>query len=268
LTRLVQTENEKNPAKLMAKLIFLGTSNALSSEDHENTHMVIIGERRTVLIDCPNNPLLRFQKAGVDYQTLSDLILTHFHPDHVSGVPQLLMSLWLMGRQEPINIHGLPYTLDRIETLMGLYNASKWPGFFPVSYHRLPEQALVSVIECDEFHIFASPVRHLIPNIGLRMEFIPSKKILAYSCDTETCASVVQLATGADILVHESTGATPGHSSAKQAGEVARLSEATSLVLIHYPTGRFASGDLVAEARQQFTGPVTLAEDNMVLDFN
>ena len=121
----------------MSKLIFLGTSNALPSEEHENTHMVLVGEKRTVLIDCPNSPLQRFQNADVNYKALSDLILTHFHPDHVSGVPQLLMSLWLMGRHEPMDIYGLAHTLDRIENLMGLYNASKWPGFFPLFFHRL-----------------------------------------------------------------------------------------------------------------------------------
>ncbi len=47
----------------MARLIFLGTSNAISDEIHENTHMVLVGEKRTVLIDCPNNPLQRFKKG-------------------------------------------------------------------------------------------------------------------------------------------------------------------------------------------------------------
>jgi ribonuclease Z len=243
----------------MTKLIFLGTSNALSSEDHENTHMVILGEQRTVLIDCPNSPLLRFQKAGVDFKALNDLILTHFHPDHVSGVPQLLMNMWLMGRQHSITIHGLAHTLDRIETMMQLYNSAKWPGFFQVEYHRLPAQALVSILDCDEFHITASPVQHLIPNIGLRIEFAASKKVLVYTSDTEACTQVTQLARGADVLVHESSGATPGHSSASQAGETARLAGAGSLLLIHYPTGQFASGSLLDEARQQFDGPVTLA---------
>jgi ribonuclease Z len=251
----------------MAKLIFLGTSNALSSESHENTHMVIVGEERTVLVDCPSYPILRFQKAGVDYKKLSDVILTHFHPDHVSGVPLLLMDMWLMGRVEPVQIHGLPHTLDRLVTLMELYDPSKWPGFFPIRYHRLPELAVVPVLESPEFRIFASPVKHFIPTIGLRMEFSAANKILAFSSDTEPCASIIQLAEHADILVHESTGPMTGHSSASQAGETARLAGAGSLILIHYPTGQFASGDLQAEARQQFAGPVTLAQDFMVLDF-
>lgn len=251
----------------MAKLIFLGTSNAISDEYHENTHMVLVGENRIVLIDCPNSPILRFHNAGVDFNRLSDLILTHFHPDHVSGVPQLLMNMWLMGRRMPLKIHGLKHTLDRIENLMGFYGWTEWPDFFPVEFIRLPEQAKVNVLDCDDFTIFALPVQHFIPTIGLRIEFEKSKKSLAYSCDTEPCAQVNRLADGADVLVHEASGALPGHSSAAQAGEAARLAEVGALYLIHYPTGQFASGDLVSEARQQYDGPVTLAEDYMVLDF-
>ena len=252
----------------MAKLIFLGTSNAISDEKHENTHMVLVGRQRVVLIDCPNNPIMRFQKANVDITRLSDLILTHFHPDHVSGVPQLLMNMWLMGRHAPLTVHGLPHTLDRMENLMGLYGWTEWPDFFPVVFHRVPEQALVPVIANEEFRILAEPVQHFIPTIGLRIEFFSSKKTLAYSCDTEPCAQVVHLAEGADILVHESSGALPGHSSAAQAGQAARKAEVGRLYLIHYPTGQFASGDLVAEAAREFEGPITLAEDYMVLDFD
>ena len=177
-------DSEKGPCAAMAKLIFLGTSNAISDANHENTHMVLVGKERIVLIDCPNNPIMRFQNAGVDFMRLSDLVVTHFHPDHVSGVPQLLMNMWLMGRHASITIHGLQHTLDRIENLMGLYGWTEWPNFFPVAFHQVPEQVLAPVIECEEFRILAVPVQHFIPTIGLRIEFASSKKVLAYSCDT------------------------------------------------------------------------------------
>ena len=91
---------------------------------------------------------------------------------------------------------------------------------------------------------------------------------MAYSCDTEPCAQVIRLAAGADILIHESAGASRGHSSAGQAGEVANQAEVGKLFLIHYPTGKYASGDLIAEAHQRYQGEVALAEDFMVLDFS
>jgi ribonuclease Z len=178
------------------------------------------------------------------------------------------MDMWLMGRRKPLNVYGLHHTLDRIEDLMGFYGWADWPDFFPVAFYRLPAQELTPVIDCPDFRIFSSPVRHLLPTVGLRFEFNHSNKILAYSCDTEPCAQVIRLAEGADVLIHESAGASRGHSSAEQAGEIASQAEAGSLYLIHYPTGKFASGDLVAEASQRYQGPVKLAEDFMVLDFS
>lgn len=180
----------------MPKVIILGSSNAIPSADHENTHLVVVGEQRMVLVDCVSNPILRLEKAGVDFNNLTDLVLTHFHPDHVSGVPLLLMDMWLMGRKRPLNIYGLHHTLDRIEDLMGFYGWAEWPDFFPVAFHRLPAQEMTIVLECPDFRIMASPVRHLLPTIGLRFEFNHSGKTLAYSCDTEPCAEVVHFGGG------------------------------------------------------------------------
>ncbi len=250
----------------MPKVIILGSSNAIPTKDNENTHMVIVGDERTLLIDSVSNPILRLEQAGVDFNDLTDIIITHFHPDHVSGIPLLLMDMWLMGRQKPLNIYGLHYTLDRVETLMGLYSWSEWPDFFPVAFYRIPTQEMSPVLDCPDFTIHASPVQHMIPNIGLRIQFNRSHQSLSYSCDTAPCDEVVRLSDGVDILIHEATGEFFGHSSARQAGEIARKAEVGRLYLIHYPTGKYAKGDLVAEARTTFPGDVALAKDFMVLD--
>jgi ribonuclease Z len=251
----------------MSKVIILGSSNAIPTRDNENTHMVIVGSDRMVLVDSVSNPILRLEQAGLDFNNLTDIIVTHFHPDHVSGLPLLLMDMWLMGRQKPLNIYGLHYTLDRVEGLMGFYNWSAWPNFFPVVFYRLPASEMTPVLNCADFTIHASPVHHMIPNIGLRIEFPKSGKTMAYSCDTEPCGEVLRLGTNADVLIHEATGDEPGHSSAAQAGEIAKQAKARKLYLIHYPTGRFAHGDPVAEARTTFPGEITLAVDFMSLEF-
>lgn len=252
----------------MSKVIILGSSNAVPTLKAENTHMVVIGENRTVLVDCVSNPMVRLEQAGVDFHDLTDIIVTHFHPDHASGLPLLLMDMWLLGRKEPINIYGLPHALDRVETLMGLYNWNEWPNFFPVVFSRLPDSELTTVLDCPDFLIKSSPVHHMIPTIGLRFEFKNSNKTLAYSCDTEPCDEVVRLSEGANVLIHEATGESFGHSSARQAGEAAAKAGVGKLYLIHYLTGKFAKGNLIAEAGETFSGEVKLAKDFMVLDFN
>ena len=251
----------------MPKVIILGSSNAIPDETHENSHMALIGDDRFVLIDCVSNPIVRLRKAGLEVENITDLILTHFHPDHVSGVPLLLMDLWLMGRERELRIHGLDYTLDRLETLMDLYGWDSWPRFFPVEMNRIADMEMNLVQENEQWRIFSSPVSHIIPNIGLRIEFPNSKKVFAYSCDTEPCPQVVKLANNSDVLIHESAGAAWGHSSASQAGQIANEAQAKQLYLIHYPNGNFEDNNLLSRAKGSFGGPVKLAEDFMEFEF-
>jgi len=251
----------------MPKLIILGSANAVPAENHENTHMILVGKERRLLIDCVSNPILRLERAGVDPNTLTDLILTHFHPDHVSGVPLLLMDTWLMGRRQPLNVYGLDHTIDRTQRVMAAYAWEKWPNFFPVLFERLPEEERTILSDCEEWRVLSSPVCHLIPTIGLRIEFPHSGKILAYSSDTEPCQQVVRLAENADMLIHECTSASPGHSSASQAGEVAAQAGAKSLLLIHYNARSIDPEYLTLEARKTFGGEVKLAQDFMEIQF-
>jgi ribonuclease Z len=250
----------------MTILKILGSANAISDEKHENTHMALVGKNHTLLIDCVGNPIVRLQKAAIDPDHITDVILTHFHPDHVSGLPLLLMNMWLLGRQRPLKVYGLEYTLERMEKLMDYYDWSSWPNFFPVSFETIHNHEMSPVLENDEWRVYASPVRHLIPTIGLRVEFPKSNKSFAYSCDTEPCSQVSRLAEDVDILIHECSGnPSPGHSSASQAGEIAQNANSKSLYLIHYPTK--IADSLPTQAAKTFGGPVALAQDLMELEF-
>jgi len=250
----------------MPKVIILGSSNAVPSIDHENTHLVIVGDERMILVDCVSNPIVRLEQAGIDFNRLTDIVITHFHPDHVSGMPLLLMNMWLLGRTKPLNIYGLHHAMDRLEQLMGFYGWAEWPDFFSVGFYRLPEAEMAYVLDSKEFRVHSSPVHHMIPTIGLRVECKNPGKVLAYSCDTEPCEQTVRLAEGADILIHEAAGAFYGHSSAEQAGEIATKAEVGQLYLIHYPTGRFANGNLVEEASKTYKGNVIIAKDFMTIE--
>jgi len=251
----------------LPKLIILGTASAVPDREHETTHLAVISESCKLLIDTGSNPTVRLKQAGLDPLELTDLLLTHFHPDHVSGVPALLMNSWLLGRKERLTIHGLEDTLSRIEKTMELYEWASWPNFFPVSMNALPGEELMRAIASPDLCVFTSPVCHMIPAIGLKIESPMSGRVIAYSCDTEPCEQVVRLAAGADILIHEATGTSLGHSSAAQAGEAARQAGAKALYLIHYPTGDFDPAPLVEEAQREFPGPVTLTRDFMEVDF-
>lgn len=252
----------------MARLIVLGSAAAVGDEKHANTHLLLAARRRMVLIDCTGDTLLHLRAAGLDDQRLTDMILTHFHPDHASGLPQFLMNLWLLGRKNPLNIYGLAHTLERAEKLLDLFELLSLPGFFPVIYQTLPVEEMALVLEDEDIRIFSSPVRHIIPALGLRIEARDSGRSLAYSGDTEPCPEVIRLGRESEVLIHEATGAGFGHSSAGQAGQIAQQAGAKRLVLIHYPVIQRADfRQFVAEANMHFNGTVELAEDQMQVEF-
>ncbi len=250
----------------MAKLVVLGTANAIPDPNRENTHMAVVGRSGTVLIDCVGSPTVHLARAGIGVESITDIVATHFHPDHVSGIPLLLMNMWLLGRDEPLRVYGLHHCLERLEDMMGFYAWDNWPNFFPVAFHRLPERELVSVLEKEDFRILSSPVRHLVPTIGLRIESTANGRVIVYSGDTEPCPAVVRMASGADVLIHEASGGGAGHSSASQAGAIAREAEVGKLLLIHYPGSSAAASSLVEQARVTFAGNVALAEDFVELE--
>jgi ribonuclease Z len=249
----------------MGKVIVLGSGYAVPDEQQDNTHLLVQQDKRVVLIDTASNPILRLQRAGVAFDDLSDLILTHFHPDHVSGVPLLLMGMWLLGRKRPLDIFGLEHTIDRIKAMINLYELLSWPKFYQVNFYHIPEKEMSVVIDDENLRILASPVKHLIPTIGLRLEFEKQKHVVVYSCDTEPCQQVIQLAAGADILIHEAAGASLGHSSPVQAAEVAVKARAKMLYLIHYSRAKTGLKAAVEEAKAVFPGPVILTEDFLEL---
>ena len=244
----------------MGQITILGSSFALPGPQMENTYLVVQEGARMVLVDCVGNPVVRLQQAGIDPLQITELILTHFHPDHVSGVPLLLMDLWLMGRKTQLKIYGLKDTIRRTNTMMGLYEWQHWPGFFPVEFHGFPEKESMLLFDTPEIKVTGSPVRHLVPTLGLRFDFKRSGKSAAYSCDTEPCPEVIKLAENTDVLLHEASGASKGHTTPQQAGEVATKARVGKLYLIHYPP-EAVQVDMIKEAQSAFSGPVEIAKD-------
>jgi len=251
----------------MSKLVFLGTATNIPDAHHENTHMVIVGQERMILIDGPANPYSRLLQAGLDVNQLSDIVMTHFHPDHVAGIPLLLMGLGLSGRKTPLTIYANEHCMTRMKDLLEAFQWKKW-HFYPVDFHLIPEERMHLLFENQELRIFSTPVKHFIPAIGLRVELLAQDKVIAYTGDTAPTDSLIELASGVDVLIHEAGGDSEGHSSAKQAGELAANVQAAALYLVHYPVGDFEYQQLAKEAAEVFAGQVVMAEDFDELDFD
>ncbi len=235
----------------MVTLHLLGTGAALSDAGRTTTMLAVHAPRSLYLIDCGGDAAHRALNNDLNLAEVSGLIVTHEHADHVGGFPLLMERLWLAGHTNPFPVYGNDAALKQVKRLDGAFDTSQWPNYPPLDLFHIPEMERQQVIATDDFTVIASPGRHSVPCIGLRFE-TRSGKVFTYSGDTEPCDSILRLAAGADVLVHEATGLGPGHSSAVQAAEVAREAGAKKLVLVHIGPRADDGAPLLAEARSVF----------------
>ncbi len=227
----------------MPTLHLLGTGAAVS-DPHRTTTMLGFSDfaaegPSTVLVDCGADVLQRFLAADGSFDDVAGLILTHAHPDHVSGFPLFMEKIWLAGRERPLPVHGIAPALDQAKRTFDAFSliTADW-DLPPIEWHTVAHESGAVMWGSDPWHITSAPVEHGdTPNVGLRTEHRPSGRVVAYSCDTDPCDAVVELARNANILVHEANGDYDGHSTAQEAAEIARRAGAERLILVHLPPG-------------------------------
>jgi len=215
----------------MPRLILLGTGTGLPDADRGNTHMVWDGPGGPLLVDAGGSTYERLLRAGLDPQALAGVLVTHSHCDHINGLPGLIFSMRLGGRQAPLPIYGLEPVLQLLARVLEAMQ---------VEFHVMPEWRAVqpgdTLALAEGWQLRTALTAHSRPCLALRFEQPASGRALVYSADTEPCAAVQDLARGAATLIHEATTAEPfaGHTTPQQAGAVAAAAGVARLVLVHY----------------------------------
>ncbi|MFO7545271.1 MAG: MBL fold metallo-hydrolase [Trueperaceae bacterium] len=234
-------------------LHLLGTGAALSGKERTTTMLALEGRDALVVIDCGGDAAQRMLVSGLDLNRVTALVVTHEHADHVAGFPLLMERLWLAGRTRPLDVFGIAPALAQAKRVHDAFDTATWPAYPEIRYHEVAHVEDAPVIADDDFEIRATPGEHAVPVVGLRVRDVRGGGVLAYSCDTERCAAITRMARGADLLVHEATGAWHGHSSALDAAEVAQAAGAERLVMVHIPPVADDGDAMLLEARERFS---------------
>ncbi len=160
----------------MLECCTLGTGGTLPLADRALSSLYVRTNGRSMLIDCGEGTQVGIRKLGWGFRCIEDILLTHFHGDHCTGLAGLLLSLEKAGKTETLHIWG-PKGLKRV--VEGLCVIVP-PLSFPVLLHELPPEG--GGIEAVGLQIQAFPVDHGgIPCYGYRMtlprknEFSPEK---------------------------------------------------------------------------------------------
>ena len=234
----------------MPTLHLLGTGGAATDPHRTTTMLAFQDDDATLVVDCGGDVVQRLLSAGIALDTITGLVVTHEHPDHVSGFPLFMEKIWLAGRRAPLPLYGIRPALDQARRCFETFDTSGWDGLPEIQEHEIAQEEGATVLDDAHWHVKASPGQHATPVVGLRVESKRTGRVVAYSCDTEPAPAIERLAHQAYLLVHEANGEGPGHTSMRQAAEVARRSEAERLLLVHLPAGN--KMDPLQEARGIF----------------
>lgn len=230
----------------MATLHLLGTGAVVSDPSRTTTMFAVHSDGGLVLVDCGGDAVQRLLAHDLDPLALDALIVTHEHADHVGGFPLLMERLWVMGRKRPLDVYGIPPAVAQARRSHDAFDTSGWEGYGGFRTVEFPERAETPVFEAHGLRVSASPGRHAVPVVALRIEDLQGGGVVAYSCDTAPEAKVVALSRDCDLMLHEATGEGAIHSSAAQAAEVARDAGAGKLILVHLPPAAQLEADLPA----------------------
>ncbi|WP_257347413.1 MBL fold metallo-hydrolase [Pseudalkalibacillus decolorationis] len=265
-------------------VLMLGTGSPRPDLERAGSAQVLFIDSLPILIDCGEGTTAQLMKAGIAPEKVNHLWLTHLHSDHVLGYGQFLLGGWAMGRRK-LTVVGPVGTKKFHETILGMF---KEDIDYRTSLGRPSNGVLdVNVIEVDEAGKVECDLpanvtaEHMIHNVTtLAYRFDVGEKAVVFSGDTAPTPKLVELAKGADILIHDaclSTNVTyknpsnpelqkiwtelqKEHCTPEQAGETAREAGVKQLILTHF-LPNIDVEKAFCEAAEVFAGKVIVGKD-------
>ena len=96
------------------QITFLGTSSAVHSNERNHPSIAIKAFGETILFDCGEATQKQMISSNISPMKVSKIFITHYHGDHILGLPGLLQSMSLNGREAKLTIYG-PKGLDKVK---------------------------------------------------------------------------------------------------------------------------------------------------------
>ncbi len=250
----------------MVKVTLLGTGAPLAPERAAmGIHLEAPGCEPLLLDTCGGFEVFRqLERFGLDPSRLRDVVLSHRHGDHIGG----MMPLFIASRE--LHCYGPGDALDATRKLLQLTypHLVDGPGR-QLHYHPLDAGQPYAIAG---FEITFFEVVHRVPTYALRVAH--GGTVLAYSADSLPCEALVACARNADLFLcdalceageHSDGAHQLMHPTAREAAEMAAAADARALALVHL--ARYADPKAMLEqAREVFSGPVTIPDDGEVLE--
>jgi ribonuclease Z len=275
----------------------LGTGVPIPSPDRFGPSTLVEAGDQKFLIDAGRGATIRLFQLNIPIGHIDVQLLTHYHSDHTSCLPDVWLTGWLEShfgtRKSPYKVIGPPGAKRLIENLERAYADDIK---IRIADEKLPPSGIATdvseydrdglVYEKNGVRVIAFEVDHgevIKPCYGYRIEY--GGRAAVFSSDTRYNQNVIKYGQGADLLIHEVAMARPElmkeayiqriighHTVPHDCGRVfaqtrPKLAAFTHVVLLASQTVSAPTlEDLVAEVRQTYDGPLEVGEDLMAFE--
>jgi len=276
----------------VTKLVMLGTGNPNPSPEQSGCALAIVVNDVPYIVDfgpglirraAALSPSYGGHIEGLNVKHIKHAFLTHLHSDHTTGYPDLILTPWVMGRNEPLEVYGPAGTREMTEHILEAYredigyrlygsepaNDSGWR----VDCHEIISEGLFYQDEHLKAEAFRVP-HGTWPNAwGFR--FTTPDRVIVISGDSAPSEKIIEYASGADILVHEvysragyekkssvwKSYHAAHHTSTLELAEIARQAEPGLVVLYHILFWGATEAQLLDEISGIYKGKVMVGRD-------
>jgi ribonuclease BN (tRNA processing enzyme) len=263
-------------------VILLGTGTPNADPARSGPAVAIVVDSNTYIIDAGPGIVRRAAAAKIPMTSLRIAFLTHLHSDHTVGLPDLMLSPWVLGRTTPLAVYGPPGTTAMVDHLEAAYaqdidirlhggEPSNKTGYGGKG-HDVPAGVVYrdSLVTVTAFEVAHGKWPHAY---GYR--FQTPDRIIVISGDTAPSDTVARACSGCDVLVHEVIsseslkGRTPEwqayhrayHTPGYELGDIATKARPKLLVLYHQLPSGIADAALLREVHTRYKGVVVSGKD-------
>lgn len=149
----------------MIDVCLLGTGGMMPLPNRALTSLYVRCDGRVVLIDCGEGTQTAIRQASLRFKPIEAILVTHFHADHIGGLPGLLLTLGNEGRTETLHMYG-PVGLERVVTALRII-VGELP--YEIAFHEL-QSGVETRFDCGCFEAAGFPLDHGMPCFGYRLE--------------------------------------------------------------------------------------------------
>lgn len=271
-------------------VILLGTGNPFPDPTAQGPATAVVVGDRIFLFDAGPGVMRQMTAAGLPVRggPLTRVFLTHLHSDHTLGLPDVILTSWVMGRHLPLPIVGPPGTRAMTDHILAAWGEDidirthglerDFPGGERVA---VQEQTTGGVVyDSAGVKITAIPVPHGTWKYAFGYRIDGPGKSVVISGDTRPSEALAQAAAGVDVLIHEAYPLSrlraeerpdgdlwpqymqSFHTSDVELGALASRARPRLLVLYHAVRMGGKDEELLAGVRQGgFTGRTVIGHD-------